>query len=213
MSDTATLQNVTHNIFTVDNVKDMSRVIIDKKIDKYMENSLTTGNKENIAILENEREYLLSFFEDDPNPHIVELYNNLGYKYLLNHVSAIDMLMLYKIYSDPSKTFKNILEASRFYNFISQNIENVSAENTDARNLIVEFIVDIGHNTNRFSLDKEFVTTNLFGDEFTLDTVGYNRDIIVNILNFEYTDCSNMWEGKGKFKNRALLEHLKQSGL
>lgn len=209
MSDTATL----HDFFTVDNVKDMTRMIVSKKMINYIDNKLESGDKESIYKLEHEKKYLFKFLEDDPNSFILNLYNKLGYKYLSQNISAIDMLLLYKTFSSPDRTFKNILDAKTFNTFICLNLDNISAENMEARDLIVEFIVDIGHNTDRFSIDRESGTTILFGDEFTLESIGYNRDIIVNILNIEYLDCSSMWEGKGKFKNRALLEHLKQSGL
>ena len=183
--------------FTLDNIQENITNIIESKLDKFTKEKHIDSD-----ISEEQKQDLLSFLDYPPNSMITKVCNKFGYDYIVNNVSIVNLVIVYNAFSSPDTVFKSILDSLTVSNFVCDTLNCFSPKNTEIRDFLLKFIVDLGFNMNRVGVDSDLMSEFVFDESLFLKYDTYNRDILMNILNIDYIEHEiyNRDEAMGKKK-------------
>lgn len=193
--------------FTLDNIQENITNIIESKLDKFTKEKHIDSN-----ISAEQKQGLFSFLDYPPNSMITKVCNKFGYDYIVNNVSIVNLVIVYNAFSSPDSVFKSVLDSLTVSNFVCATLNCFSPKNTEIRDFLLKFIVDLGFNMNRVGVDSDLMSEFVFDESLFLKYDTYNRDILMNILNIDYIEHEiyNRDEAMGKKKT---LKQLKELGL
>lgn len=197
-----------NNVFNVNNVNTMFKIVFGKQVDNCLEKIFEEKNVDDFNYITDNIGALYQKIENGSkrNDSITTILNSFGYNYLSNHMKPTNMLALWLLCDETSKTMKNNY-LKNLTKFLDKNLKSLKNDDVKRKGFIADLIYEINYNLLNVVVYDFSSEVSIVDNDEELEKL--SLPLVLNMFLNSY----DLDEHCDKFNDREIVEKLRFLGI